>query len=141
MRLRLWVRSPLRLVQRLRHVQHPRLNAGLPHGRLVLHLAPRVGGDDEVGPVLAELLHGSRTRRDFDTLLGYVDALSYIEVDLETWKLVGRIRRELSRGGNLIGFPDSITAALAIQHACAVYTLDGDFDRIPGLRLYRRASP
>ena len=48
---------------------------------------------------------------------------------------------ELSRGGNLIGFPDSITAALAIQHACAVYTLDGDFDRIPGLRLYRRASP
>ena len=94
-----------------------------------------------VGPVLAELLHGSRTRRDFDTLLGYVDALSYIEVDLETWKLVGRIRRELSRGGNLIGFPDSITAALAIQHACAVYTLDSDFDRIPGLRLYRRASP
>ena len=57
------------------------------------------------------------------------------------WRPESGDSMELSRGGNLIGFPDSITAALAIQHACAVYTLDGDFDRIPGLRLYRRASP
>ena len=94
-----------------------------------------------VGPVLAELLHGSRTRDEFDTLLDYVDALGCLEVDLETWKLVGRIRRDLGRAGALIGFSDSITAALAMQHACSVYTLDGDFERVPELHLHRRASP
>ena len=94
-----------------------------------------------VGPVLAELLQGARTPREFDLLLTHVDALSYLEVDRETWSLVGRIRRDLRREGALIGFSDSITAALALQHACAVYTLDGDFARVPGLRLYRRASP
>ena len=92
-----------------------------------------------VGPVVAELLHGSRTQREFDALAGHVDALSYLEVDRETWKHVGRIRRDLSRSGALIGFSDSVTAALAIQHDCAVYTLDGDFQRVPGLHLYRPA--
>ena len=94
-----------------------------------------------VGPVLAELLHGSRTRREFDTLLAHVDALRYLEVDRETWKRVGRIRRDLSREGALIGFPDSIAAALAMQHGCFVYTLDGDFERVPGLRIHRRTAP
>lgn len=93
-----------------------------------------------VGPVLAELLHGSRTQREFDVLLAHLDALSYLEVDQGTWSLVGRIRRDLGHEGALIGFSDSITAALAIQHACAVYTLDGDFARVPGLRLHRRVS-
>lgn len=93
-----------------------------------------------VGSVLAELLHGSRSRREFDTLLDHVDALRYFEVDRETWKLVGRIRRDLSRTGALIGFADSMTAALAMQHGCSVYTLDGDFERVPDLRLHRRAT-
>ena len=92
-----------------------------------------------VGPVIAELLHGSRTQREFDALAGHVDALSYLEVDRETWKHVGRIRRDLSRSGSLIGFSDSVTAALAIQHDCTVYTLDGDFERVPGLHLHRPA--
>lgn len=94
-----------------------------------------------VGPVLAELLHGSRTRREFDTLLDHVDALRCLEVDRETWKRVGCIRRDLSREGALIGFPDSITAALAMQHGCFVYTVDGDFERVPGLRIHRRTAP
>ena len=90
-----------------------------------------------VGPVVAELLHGSRTQREFDALAGHVDALGCLEVDRETWKHVGRIRRDLSRSGALIGFSDSVTAALAIQHDCAVYTLDGDYQRVPGLHLHR----
>ena len=93
-----------------------------------------------VGPVLAELLHGAQTQREFNVLLAHLDALSYLEVDQETWSLVGRIGRDLGREGGPIGFSDSITAALAIQHACAVYTLDGDFARVPGLSLHRRAS-
>ena len=92
-----------------------------------------------VGPVLAELLHGLRAQREFDTVVGQFEALDYLEVDRKMWTLVGRIRRELRRRGELIRFADCITAALAIQHDCAVYTLDRDFERVPGLRLYQPA--
>ena len=92
-----------------------------------------------VGPVLAELLHGLRAQREFDTVVGQFEALDYLEVDRQTWTLVGRIRRELRRRGELIGFADCITAALAIRHDWAVYTLDADFERVPGLRLYQPA--
>lgn len=93
-----------------------------------------------VGPVLAELLRGLRTQQQLDALIGRFAALDYLEVDRQTWTLVGRLRRELREGGELVGFADCITSALAIQHDCAVYTLDGDFDRIPGLRLHSRPT-
>jgi predicted nucleic acid-binding protein len=47
-----------------------------------------------------------------------------------------RIRPELiaqvSPTGNLI--PDTLLAALAIDHGCSVASTDGDFGRFPGLR-------
>ena len=71
---------------------------------------------------------------------GCFAALDYLEVDRDTWTLAGRIRRQLRQEGTLIGFADSITAALAIQHDCAVNTLDRDFERVAGLRLHVRTS-
>ena len=93
-----------------------------------------------VGPVFAELLQGSRTQREFDLLLGHFDALDYLEADRRTWQTVARIRRRLGRRGCQIGFSDTITAALSIQHAIPLFTLDSDFGRIPDLRLYRLTS-
>ena len=93
-----------------------------------------------VGPVLAELLHGLRTQQEFDAMVGQFAALDYLEINRRTWTVVGSIRRELRRRGALIGFADCVTSALAIQHDCAVFTLDGDFHRIPGLRLYGRPA-
>ena len=91
-----------------------------------------------VGPVFAELLQGSRTQREFDALLSHIDALDYLEIDRDTWQIVARIRRHLSKRGCQIGFSDSITAALSIQHDAPIYTLDGDFERVPELKLYRQ---
>lgn len=89
-----------------------------------------------VGPVYAELLQGSRTQKEFDTLIGRFSALNYLEVDDDTWQIVAQIRRHLGRKGEQIGFADTITAALSIQHDIPVYSLDGDFDRVPNLSLY-----
>lgn len=93
-----------------------------------------------VGPVFAELLQGSRTQREFDTLLSRFDALDYLEANQQTWQIVARIRRHLSSRGCMIGFSDTITGALSIQHGLPLFTLDGHFDRIPDLKLYRPAS-
>ena len=90
-----------------------------------------------VGPVFAELLQGSRSQREFDALLGHFNALDYIEVDHHTWQIVARIRRHLSGLGKQIGFADTITAALSLEHDIPLFTLDGDFKRVPNLSLYR----
>ena len=90
-----------------------------------------------VGPVFAELLQGSRTQREFDTLLSRFDALDYLEADRQTWQIVARIRRHLSRRGCMIGFSDTITGALSIQHDLPLFTMDGDFQRIPDLKLHQ----
>ncbi len=93
-----------------------------------------------VGPVFAELLQGSRTQREFDALLSHIDALDYLEIDRDTWQIVARIRRHLSKRGCMIGFSDTITAALSIQHDVPIYTLDGDFERVPEVKLYRQTT-
>ncbi len=93
-----------------------------------------------VGPVFAELLQGSRTQREFDALLSHIDALDYLEIDRDTWQIVARIRRHLSKRGCMIGFSDTITAALSIQHDVPIYTLDGDFERVPEVKLYQPTS-
>ncbi len=93
-----------------------------------------------VGPVFAELLQGSRTQREFDTLLNRFDALDYLEANRETWQIVARIRRHLSKRGCMIGFSDTITGALSIQYDLPLFTLDGGFERIPDLRLYEPTS-
>ena len=93
-----------------------------------------------VGSVFAELLQGSRTQREFDTLLNRFDALDYLEANRETWQTVARIRRHLSKRGCMIGFSDTITGALSIQYDLPLFTLDGHFERIPDLRLYQLTS-
>ena len=93
-----------------------------------------------VGPVFAELLQGSRTQREFDTLLNRFDALDYLEANRETWQTVARIRRHLSEHGCMIGFSDTITGALSIQYDLPLFTLDGHFEKIPDLRLYQLTS-
>lgn len=52
------------------------------------------------------------------------------------------LRREMRRGAGLIGDVDTLIAATALEHTLTVVTLDGDFQRVPGLvvmRLPRRA--
>ena len=89
-----------------------------------------------VGPVLAEILQGSRTQREFAFYASRLTALDYLETDQQTWVELGRVGAELKRKGKTVGFADLIISSLAIQHSLPVYTVDGDFKQVPGVRLY-----
>jgi predicted nucleic acid-binding protein len=89
-----------------------------------------------VGPVLAEILQGSRSEREFGFFASRLTALDYLEADQQTWVEVGRVGAHLKRQGVTLGFADLIISSLAIQHGLSVYTLDGDFNRVPGLSLH-----
>lgn len=47
------------------------------------------------------------------------------------------LRREMRRGAGLIGNIDTLIAATALEHSLIVVTLDGDFQRVPGLSIMR----
>ena len=89
-----------------------------------------------VGPVLAEILQGSRSENEFAFFADRMTALPFLDAEQNTWLQVGGLSFHLRKRGLTVAFADLIIAALAIQHGVPVYTLDQDFQRIPGLQLY-----
>ena len=89
-----------------------------------------------VGPVLAEILQGSRSEGEFEFFAENLDALEFVDADKETWVRVGEMAFELRRGGVTLALADLIIASLAIQHGLPLFTLDQDFRRVPGLQMY-----
>jgi len=89
------------------------------------------------GIVLAELLQGCRTPKEADTILGKLTGVRFLETRFSTWKQAGELSASLRRKGVTVPLSDLIIAALALEHRCEVYTLDPDFERIPGLTLHK----
>ena len=67
-------------------------------------------------------------------------ALPYYEVTRSTWSRAGDLSAQLLRRGVTLPLSDLVIAALALEQACHVYSLDTHFKKIPGLRLYPPAS-
>ena len=88
------------------------------------------------GVVLAEVLQGARTEREYGMLLTRLTALSYQEMNGRMWASAGRIGLQLRMKDGLIPLTDLAIAALALEGDHEVYSLDGHFDRITGLKRY-----
>ena len=43
------------------------------------------------GPVVSELLQGVKTEKEFERLLGCIDAVPFIDSNFEDWRLAGSI--------------------------------------------------
>jgi predicted nucleic acid-binding protein len=55
-------------------------------------------------------------------------------MDQDTWVRAGDLNRLLKQKGEMLALGDLIISALALGNDIAVYTLNGDFDRVPGLK-------
>ncbi len=92
-----------------------------------------------VGVVLTELLQGVRSPAQRNTLRNALEALPYIEVTFDTWIAAGDLSFTLLRKGITVAIPDLLIATLALEHSWSVYSLNADFQRIPGLSLFSPA--
>ena len=88
------------------------------------------------GVVLAEVLQGARTEREYEMLLSSLTALPYQEMNNRTWASAGRKGLRLRIEDGLIPLTDLAIAALAIEYDHEVCTLDGHFDRVVDLKRY-----
>ena len=93
-----------------------------------------------VGPVLTEILQGARSQDEFAFFADRLRSLEFLEVDQDTWTRAGHLNFQLKKQGRILAFADLIVSALAVQHDLPVYTINGDFQRVPGLQLYEPRS-
>lgn len=90
-------------------------------------------------PVLAELRFGfrkgTRGRVNEATLVKFLDSprVGLLTCDEQTSHFYADLKIQLFKQGTPIPINDVWIAALAIQHAVPLHSLDTDFDRIPQL--------
>lgn len=90
-----------------------------------------------VGPVLTEMLQGASSDRELEFLSSRLRALEFFDTNSDTWDRAARINFELKKQGRILAQADVVIAALSFQNEVPIYTLDSDFDRIPGLALHQ----
>ena len=89
-----------------------------------------------VGPVLTETLQGSRSGDELEFFASRLTALTFLETDQGTWLRAGELNFTLRQRGSMLSLGDLIISTLALYHGLPVYSLNGDFRRVPGLDLH-----
>ncbi len=103
----------------------------------------RLLANDEVfmvGPVLAELLQGTRSSSEFVFFASRLTQLPFLEAHQDTWVRAGELNYLLRQEGRMLALCDLVISALALEHDMAVFSLDNDFNRVPGLRRHLEDS-
>ena len=87
--------------------------------------------------VVAEVLQGASSETEFASFAERMDALHYFHADEALWLRAARLSFDLKRQGTTTSLADAVIAAVALENSLELYTLDSDFQRIPGLSLYQ----
>lgn len=96
----------------------------------------RTGEVATAGLVLAELRRGCKTPDQAKRILGHLQGLPYLEVNRDNWLAAGQVSAEAAARGYKLEIADCLLASLALRENCLILTLDQDFKRVPGLKLY-----
>jgi predicted nucleic acid-binding protein len=111
----------------------------LPDSEVAKDLASLMASGEATvtGPVIMEYLRGARSPEELEFLAERLVSIDCLEMDQQAWVIAGRLSNRLIRTGETMTDLDVAIAAAAIRHDVPLYTLDGAFERIPELRLYR----
>lgn len=88
------------------------------------------------GPVVYEVLQGTRTPKEFETFRDILRELPYLPVHGATWIGAAGMAAGLRRRGLTLPMTDLLLANLARENHCRIWSLDPHFAQIPGVRLF-----
>jgi len=91
------------------------------------------------GIIMAELLQGARTATEEAYVIELLEGIPAIEVTSALWMKAGKLSCSLRRKGVTLPLSDIAIAVLAIEHNISIFTLDGHFEQIPGVKLHKNA--
>lgn len=80
-----------------------------------------------VGPVIAELLCGIRSKKESNKLESIMDALPYGGIEAGDWIQCGKTMQSLRTRGITVPLTDALIAAVAKRNGYSLLTLDKHF--------------
>ncbi len=82
------------------------------------------------GPIIAELLHGVRGKKEASQLNFLFTTIPYLAIDQKDWGVTGNTLQKLRGKGLSIPLTDVLIASVAIRNTMAVLTLDKHFQHL-----------
>jgi len=95
-----------------------------------VQLALQLGLARLCGPVKAELLQGTKTRKEKQQLSVMFDAVESLATQEEDWETAGISLQMLRENGVTLPLTDALIAAIANRHKAHVLTLDHHFSHL-----------
>jgi len=93
-----------------------------------------------LGELYEGVYFGRNPARDERSLRAFLQFVDVLPLNRSIIKRFARIRGELRRHGQLIGDPDILIGATALQHGLIIVTRNTrHFERIPGIRVFGAA--
>lgn len=89
------------------------------------------------GVVLFELVQGVKSDPEKSEILSTLGHLDYAEMSPSLWQKAGELSASLRKKGLTLPHSDVFIAAIAIEHNLSIFTLDGHFKDIPGVKLHK----
>lgn len=89
------------------------------------------------GPVVFEVLQGTRSHDEFRTFRRILEGLPYLILGSSSWIAAAGVAAGLRRRGLSFPMTDVLLATLARERQCRLWSDDAHFVSIPGVRLYR----
>jgi predicted nucleic acid-binding protein len=93
-----------------------------------------------IGPVVAELLQGVRTKREQETIAKLIGGVPFLDCEMKDWADAGCISSSLRKSGITIPLIDLIIYSVAQNNNAMIFTNDKHFNLIPGIRLFQRKA-
>jgi len=82
------------------------------------------------GPILIELIQGTRNEEEKEKVKGYVKGLHWLSVTDDHWHQSADFAFKLGRKGITSSAIDVLIATLAMDYQCSLLHKDSDFDQI-----------
>ena len=82
------------------------------------------------GPIIAELLHGVRGKKEISQLNFIFTTIPCLGIIQNDWKMTGNTLRQLQGKGLSIPLTDVLIASIAIRNNMSVLTLDKHFQHL-----------
>ena len=92
------------------------------------------------GIIMAELLQGAKTEAEEAYVVELLEGIPAIEVTSTLWMNAGILSCSLRRKGITLPLSDVVIAVLSIEYNLSLFTLDGHFKQIPGLKLHKLSN-
>lgn len=87
------------------------------------------------GTVRCEVARGVRNEATLARLRRFWDVMIYVPTDNAVWLEVEDLLHKLDRSGQQIPLADAVIACCAKRIGAAVFTFDGHFNTVPGLKV------